>query len=112
MLTNPKAMANINFGKDFVPAGLFGDFGNFLLFDGTWPAFTDMVHVLKIGTSSFPRGDNPPGGDRLSLCNPKAGPAGLKSGRKWYVGYLVLQKTPAGIETVVDAGHDEPIMIN
>jgi len=112
MLTNPKAVSNINFGKKFADAGLVGDLGNFLLFDGAWPAFSDGVLTLKIGTSNFPRGDNPPGGDLLSLCNPKAGPAGLKSGRKWYVGYLVLCKTTGGVETVVDSGHNDPVMIN
>jgi len=114
MLTNPKALANINFTKNFGPAGLVGDLGNFLLFDGAWPAFSDGVNTLKIGTASFPRGDNPgsPNGDKLSLSNPKAGPGGLKSGRKWYVGHLVLQKTPAGVETVVDAGHDEALFIH
>jgi len=109
MLTNPKAVANINFTKKFVDAGLVGDLGNFLLFDGAWPAFSDGVNTLKIGTGSFPRGDNPgsPNGDKLDLCNPKAGPAGLKTGRKWYVGYLVRRN---GVE--FDSGHNEPIMIN
>jgi len=114
MLTNPKAVANINFTKNFVGCGLVGDLGNFLLFDCAWPAFSDGVNTLKLGTASFPRGDNPgsPNGDKLDLCNPKAGPAGLKKGRAWVVGYLVICRTPAGVENFVDSGHLGTISIN
>jgi len=114
MLTNPKAVANVNFTKKFVGAGLVGDLGSFLLFDCAWPAFGDMVNTLKIGTGSFPRGDNPgsPSADLLDLCNPKAGPAGLAPGRTWHVGYLVICTDPQGVETIVDSCHLCSISIN
>jgi len=115
MLSCTPCAANIKFTKKFAPAGLTGDRSPFFLItDGAWPAFGDGVNTVKSGTASFPRGDNPssPNGDKLNLCNPKAGPVGLKSGRKWYVGHLVRQKTPAGVKMTVDSGHDQAIMIN
>jgi len=110
MLTNPKAVANVNFTKKFAAAGLVGDLGSFLLFDGAWPSFGDMVTTLKIGTASFIRGDNPgsPSGDLIDLCNPKAGPAGLSPGRDWFVGYLVLRDD--GV--YVDDAHLDSLNVN
>jgi len=105
----------IGWTKKFAPAGLLGDLGTFLYNDGAWPAFGDGVHTEKIGSGSFPKGDNPgsPNGDRLDLCNPKAGPAGFKSGRTWYVGHVVLRKNlSAGVEMVVDSGMDNIIHFN